>query len=169
MSDSSGFWTIILYSNKGIILPFNAEAAEGIIVVVVKCVLKVTTFRLLISSRSFSLVSLSSWASALSWFKTLIASSRMAGLSVLACLPGSKIELKSWNLQSWGKSVLQNITYCYLHSKYYLLLSPFYKKEKICCESSDNSSTSVVSNSSNWKHFNSMLFRMWVAFSKAVA
>jgi hypothetical protein len=40
----------------------------------------------------------------------------MAGLSVLACLPGSKIELKSWNLQSWGKSVLQNITYCYLHS-----------------------------------------------------
>lgn len=56
------------------------------------------TFKFFISSRSFSLDSLSSWVAFLSWFKTRIASLSIADLSVFAGLPGSKMELRSANL-----------------------------------------------------------------------
>jgi len=76
----------------------NRERKYTIVITIISS-WKILTFKHFISSNNFSFDSLSSWASVLSWLKTLIASSSIAGLSVLTGLPGSKTALKSQNLQ----------------------------------------------------------------------
>lgn len=67
------------------------------------------TFNSFIFSCRFSLDSLSFWASSRCWESTRTASLNMTALSVLAGLPGSRIEPNSKNLQTLLESVTWHI------------------------------------------------------------
>lgn len=71
------------------------------------------TFNVLISSKSFSFISLYSSDSVFSWFRTLMASPSMASLSVFAGLPGSRVADNSVNLhQGENSSLFRNNLSC---------------------------------------------------------